>query len=57
MPKMNQLSKKTQATILRIAAASNMTPERVIRAMLSPSRGGKVTTHLDYGIRKDNSNA
>lgn len=50
MPKLDQLKKSTQKTIRKIAKASNMTPEKVLRVMLSPSRGNKVTTHLCYGV-------
>ena len=51
MPKLEQLKKSTQRTIRRIARASKLTPEKVLRAMLAPSRRHGVTTHLNYGIQ------
>lgn len=51
MPKLDQLKKSTQRTIRRIARASKLTPEKVLRTMLAPSRRHGVTTHLNYGVR------
>ena len=53
MPKLEQLKKSTQRTIRKIARASNMPPEKVLRAMLTPSRADKVTSHLNYGLDTD----
>lgn len=50
MPKLEQLKKSTQKTIRKIAKASKMTPEKVLRVMLTSSRTNKVTTHLCYGV-------
>ena len=50
MPKLKQLKPSTQRTIAKIAKASNMTPEKVLRVMLRPTNANGVTTHLDYGL-------
>lgn len=50
MPKLEQLKKSTQKTIRKIAKASKMTTEKVLRVMLASSRSHKVTTHLCYGV-------
>lgn len=48
--KLEQLKKATRDTISKIAKASGLTEKRVLSAMLRPSRAGKVTTHLNYGV-------
>ena len=50
MPKLSQLKKSSQRTIRRIAKASGITPEEVLRRMLKPTSADGVTTHLDYGV-------
>ncbi len=50
MPRLNQLKKSSQRTIRRIAKASGISPEKVLRLMLRPSSADEVTTHLNYGI-------
>ena len=53
MPKLTQLKQSTQRTIRRIAKASNLSPEKVLKVMLSPNSGRKVTTHLNYGVESE----
>jgi hypothetical protein len=50
MPKLTDLKKSSQRTINKIARASKLSPEKVLRIMLKPSCGPKVTTHLNYGV-------
>ena len=50
MLKISDLKKSTQHTIERIAKASNMKAETVLRIMLNPNYGKMVTTHLNYGL-------
>ena len=50
MPKLNELKVSTQRTIAKIAKASGLTPEKVLRVMLRPTNARGVTTHLSYGI-------
>lgn len=49
--KLTDLKVATQRTIKKIAKASRITPEEVLRRMLRPSNADKVSSHLDYGIR------
>ena len=53
--KLTDLKVATQRTINKIAKASRLTPEEVLRRMLRPSNADVVTSHLDYGIRPANS--
>lgn len=53
MIKLTDLKKSTQATIAKIAKASNLSPEKVLRIMLKPSCGDMVTTHLNYGLESN----
>ena len=50
MPKLKNLKPSTRRTIARIAKASNMSPEKVLRVMLRPTNASGVTTHLNYGV-------
>lgn len=50
MLKLTDLKKSTQRTIQKIARASKLSPEKVLRIMLRSSCGNKVTTHLNYGV-------
>lgn len=51
MPKLKDLKKSTQRTIRKIAEASKISPEKVLRSMLKPSCSRGVTTHLNYGVK------
>lgn len=50
MLKLEDLKRSTQRTIRKIARASGMTPQKVLRIMLKTSCKDKVTTHLNYGV-------
>lgn len=50
MPKLKELKPSTRRTIARIAKASGITPEKVLRIMLRPTNANGVTTHLRYGV-------
>ena len=50
MPTLKQLKPETRETIEKIAKASNLTPEQVLRVMLKPTNSRGVTTHLNYGV-------
>ena len=50
MPKLSELKPSTRKTIKRIAKASGLTPEKVLRVMLKPTNAHGVTTHLTYGV-------
>lgn len=50
MPKLNELKSQTRRTIAKIAKASGLTPEKVLRVMLKPTNANGVTTHLSYGV-------
>ena len=49
MLKLSQLKKSTQETIAKIAKASNMTAEKVLKVMCRPTSANGVTTHLNFG--------
>ena len=51
MPKLKDLKKSSQRTIRKIAEASKIPPEKVLRIMLKPLRANGVTTHLNYGLK------
>ena len=53
--KLTDLKIATQRTINKIAKASRLTPEEVLRRMMRPSNADVVTSHLDYGIHTSNS--
>lgn len=50
MPKLEQLKKSTRDTIKKIAKASNLSAEKVLKVMLRPTSTHGVTTHLNYGV-------
>lgn len=48
--KLSQLKKSTQLFIKRVAKASGMSPEKVLRTMQKPSCGKGVTSHLVLAV-------
>lgn len=48
--KLSQFSQQSQAVIRRIAKASNMSPEKVLRVIEKSSNAQKVNIHLNYGL-------